>query len=103
MKSLLPVFVFSLLPGFASAAEFGTLVVTQLANSNNNLTSTTPGISIAYGPGKSSVGVFRTTANRGDYDMDFGFANDVTTGMLISNTAQLGRDDTAVGGPATGT
>ncbi|MFZ4767809.1 MAG: LamG-like jellyroll fold domain-containing protein, partial [Roseimicrobium sp.] len=70
---------------------------------NNNTVTSPAGISLAYGPGKSLVGAFRTTANRGDYDMDFGFANDTTIGILISSIAQLGRDDTATGGPATGT
>jgi hypothetical protein len=35
--------------------------------------------------------------------MDFGFANDVTTGVLMTSIAQLGRDDSAVGGPGVGT
>ncbi len=103
MKPFLPVLILSMLTGFAPAAEFGTLLVTQLANNNNNTVTPPAGISIAYGPGKSPVGAFRTTANRGDYEMDFGFANDVTTGMLISSLAQLGRDDSAVGGPGVGT
>jgi len=86
----------------AQTVEFGTLLVTQLANNNNNLITPPPGISIAYGPGKSAAGGFAITANRADYDMDFGHANDTTTGMLMSSLAQLTRNDSAVGGPAPG-
>ena len=89
-------------PLAAVSAEFGTLQVTQLANNNNNLASASPGISITKGPGSSAGGNFQTTANRGDYNMTFGNTSDTATGVLLSSPAQRVRNDSAVGGPATG-
>ncbi len=102
-RPLFPLALATLLaPHAASAAEFGTLKVTQLANNNNNLASATPGISLSLGPGNSSGGTFLNTANRGDYNMDFGRLSDTGSGVLLSSAAQLLRNDSAAGGPAPG-
>lgn len=92
----------SLTPLAAGAVEFGTLKVTQIANNNNPISDSNPGISIAYGPGTTTGGIFLDGANRGDYNMDFGRTSDTGSGVLISSTAQLLRNDSAKGGPATG-
>jgi hypothetical protein len=92
----------SAFPLAAHSAEFGTLQVTQLANNNNPLTHATPGISLAMGPGSSAGGAFQSNANRGDYNMTFGNASDTGSGVLLSSLAQRARNDSSVGGPATG-
>lgn len=92
----------SLTPLAAGAVEFGTLKVTQIANNNNPISDANPGISIAYGPGTTTGGIFTDGANRGDYNMDFGRSSDTGSGVLISSTAQWIRNDSAKGGPATG-
>jgi hypothetical protein len=90
------------LPLAASTVEFGTLRITQLANNNDTLASATPGIAITHGPGSSPGGNFQSSANRGDYNLDFGQAADTATGVLLSSVAQLSRNDSATGGPAPG-
>ena len=92
----------ALTPLAAGAAEFGTLKVTQLANNNNPISDPNPGISIAYGTGGTTGGMFTDGANRADYNMDFGRSSDAGSGVLISSTAQWLRNDSAKGGPATG-
>ncbi|WP_193211413.1 Ig-like domain-containing protein [Luteolibacter marinus] len=92
----------SLLPLAASAAEFGTLKVNQLANNNQNLASATPGISIVAGPGGTPGAMVQDTANRGDYNLGFGRTNDAGSGVLLSSIAQGTRDDSETGGPAPG-
>jgi hypothetical protein len=92
----------SAFPLAAHSADFGTLQVTQLANNNNPLSHATPGISLAMGPGSSAGGTFQSNANRGDYNMTFGNSSDTGSGVLLSSLAQRVRNDSAVGGPATG-
>lgn len=92
----------ALLPFTAPAAEFGSLKVTQLANTNQNLASATPGLSISHGLGGSNGASIKETANRGDYELSFGNIHDVSGGVLISSIAQLSRDDSGAGGPAPG-
>lgn len=95
-------FLLATLPLAASTVEFGTLRVTQLANNNDTLASATPGIAITYGPGSSPGGNFQRSANRADYNLDFGQPADTATGVLISSVAQLTRNDSVTGGPAPG-
>lgn len=90
------------LPLAASTVEFGTLRITQFADNNETLSSATPGTAITHGPGSSTGGNFQTSANRGDYNLDFGQPADAATGVLLSSVAQLSRNDSATGGPAPG-
>ncbi|WP_367872766.1 Ig-like domain-containing protein [Luteolibacter sp. Populi] len=89
-------------PLAASAAEFGTLQVTQLANNNNALSTASPGIALAAGPGSSAGGTYLLQANRADYNLDFGRSSDIAAGVLVSSVAELLRNDSAKGGPAAG-
>jgi len=60
---------------------------------NNNTTSVT----VTKAAGSSPSMNLRTGSNRGDYNIDMGYANDFTTGVVISSISQNGRNNNANG------
>lgn len=90
---LTPLFLL-LAPALRAETEFGTVLIRQLAGGNE-----ASAVSATTGRGGSS-GATVTGANRGDYNVSFGYSNDPATGVLISCPAQNTRDDSALGGPA---
>ncbi|RYD49932.1 MAG: hypothetical protein EOP83_24595, partial [Verrucomicrobiaceae bacterium] len=64
------------LTGGLPAIEYGNLDVIQLNNSNRGLTEIDPAVSVSVAPGSTANFNF-TGANRGDFDMSFGFESDV--------------------------
>ncbi len=91
MKTIFPVFVFSLLPGFLQATEFGNIAVTQ-----NDAGATAASITLSKAAGSTpNFGILG--GNRGDFDVSFGTADDVTGGVMLSSVSQNGRDNTAGG------
>ena len=84
------------LTGGLPALEYGNLDVTQLNNSNRGLTEPDPAVSISVAPG-STANFSCFGANRGDFDVSFGFENDVTSGVMITSVRENGRDNTASG------
>ncbi len=82
------------------AVEFGNLDVVQLNTTNNGLDSADPSVSVTVAPGSTANFNF-FGANRGDIDMDFGLADDVTNGVMITSVRANGQDNSA-GGEAPG-
>jgi len=85
---------FVLLPSIllhGQTVEFGNINVVQ-NDALNNATSVT----LTVAPGSSPNFSIRS-GNRGDYDVSFGTANDVTGGVMLSAVAQNGRNNSATG------
>lgn len=82
-----------ILPVLAAAqtTEYGNINVVQ-NDSGNAATSVT----LTKGPGSSPHFTIRG-GNRGDFDVAFGTANDVTGGVMITSVAQNGRNNSATG------
>jgi hypothetical protein len=75
----------------AQTIEFGNIHVQQ----NDGGTASTS-VTITKAPGSSTNFTIRG-GNRGDYDVAFGTANDVTGGVMLTAVSQNGRDNTANG------
>ncbi|MEK7953470.1 Ig-like domain-containing protein [Luteolibacter soli] len=84
------------LTGGLPALEYGNLDVIQLNNSNRGLTEIDPAVSIAVAPG-STPNFSCTGANRGDFDVRFGYDTDPANGVMITSVRENGRDNTAGG------
>ncbi|MCW0218136.1 MAG: Ig-like domain-containing protein, partial [Prosthecobacter sp.] len=102
IRSLRPTLAFSgmRVPTLLSAPtlQFGNVNVIQ-----NNTSDTVGGITLSIGAGSSSGFTLGPASNRGDYDVLFGQTNDVTSGVVISNVIENGRDNSgAAGGEAFG-
>ncbi len=75
----------------AQTTEVGTVLVRQNDALNN-------ASSVTLTPSAGSSSAFRISGgNRGDYDMNFGNANDVELGTLVTCVAQNGRDNSGFG------
>lgn len=83
--------------GLARAGtEFGNITVVQPSSTQTN---TSP-VTLSIAAGGSSGFTLPTGSNRGDYNVSFGNASDVGTGVLIPSISQNGRDNSAFGDPA---
>lgn len=91
LRRLAALLLFSPILASAQTVQFGNVLVQQ-NDSGNNATSVT----LTKGPG-SSTGFNVLGGNRGDYDVTFGTANDVTGGLMLTAVSQNGRDNTASG------
>lgn len=90
MTAVLPL----LLPVLATAqttTEFGNINVVQ-----NDAGTSSSSVTLTKGFG-SSPGFSIRSGNRGDYDVAFGNANDVSTGVMITSVSQNGRDNSGAG------
>ncbi|SKB01648.1 Calcineurin-like phosphoesterase [Prosthecobacter debontii] len=90
--------LFTLAPGLlcAQTLQFGNLQVRQ-----NSTAGTTAAITLSIGPGSSSGFTLGASSTRGSYDVLFGQTNDLTSGVVISNVIENGRDNSgAAGGEA---
>lgn len=89
MAALLP--LLPLLPGYGSEIEFGNVRVVQ-----NDAGTGASSITLSVGAGSSPNFSVRG-GNRGDYDVAFGNANDVSTGLMLTAVSQNGRDNSSSG------
>lgn len=74
------------------ALRFGSLSVSQTSGAN-----TTAAQTLSIAPGGTTGVTLGASSNRGDYDLRFGNANDLLSGVLIACPAENARDNSGAG------